>query len=121
MKHIIIDLHNRNLNDTDIDDEFLINNFDKNQHQEIFVDFSNNNLTEQSTIKILEHLSYLSKEVICIDFSHNHINFTSNNLISSMIRFIDTFGNSRINIVGNPHSEHISDFIYYELLDKIIY
>ena len=68
MKHIIIDLHNRNLNDTDIDDEFLINNFDKNQHQEIFVDFSNNNLTEQSTIKILEHLSYLSKEVILLVF-----------------------------------------------------
>ena len=113
-----MNFQNQNLRDVDINDNFLQNlKLDTNN---ITIDFSYNELTEYSMIKILQHLYNLNKDSIHLNFSNNNIKIINIQLLIILEWYLEKF-NSRINIKNNPYSDYIFDFIDPNLVSKIIY
>ena len=121
MNHYTIDLSEKFLYDLDINENFFKLYFDNIKETNIFLDISYNNLTEISAIQILDYFISSKKEKVIIDFSNNYINCINNEFIKKIIDFLDTYTDSRINLRVNLHSTNIQDFLFYDLLPKIIY
>ena len=121
MEHYTLDYNNKDLKDTDINDEFFKTNFELIKEHKIIIDLSNNYLTELGIIKMLQYLLHLDKQTICLNLSNNQINCINNEFISILINFLDKFNDCRISLRQNFYNNNIQDFVHYELLDKIIY